>query len=94
MISTTLPDNLKENDIEFLQRHEEIYLLHHEITSRFLSLIREYPDCKRDDFSKPFGATLNYLFDRDTGELKHLREGNSIVIPDKINPYSNTRRQK
>ena len=94
MISTTLRDNLKENDIEFLQRHEDNYLLTHELTSRFLSLIREYPDCKRDDFSKPFGATLNFLFDKETGELKHLREGNPIVIPDKINPYSNTRRQK
>ena len=85
MISTTLPDNLKENDKEFLQRHEDNYLLNHELTSRFISLIREYPDCRRDDFSKPFGATLNYLFDKETGELRHLREGNSI----QINPYRN-----
>ena len=85
MISTTLPHNHKENYIHVLQRHEDNYLLTHELTSRFLSLFREYPDCRRDDFSKPFGATLNYLFDKETGELRHLREGNSI----QINPYRN-----
>ena len=62
MITTTLPNNLTSNDIDFLQRHEDYYLLHHELTSRFLSIIREYPDCKREDFSNAFTVLGRTLF--------------------------------
>ena len=80
MIKTTLPNNLTRSDIDFLQRQEDNYLLHHELTSKFLSLVREYPDCRREDFSSAFGKTLNFLFDKESGELRHLRNGKTIQL--------------
>ena len=59
-------ENLKESDINFLKRHETHFYIHQELTTRFLSLIREYPNYRRDDFSNAFGKTLNYVFGKRT----------------------------